>query len=217
MLVLGTHDLGLFLVTALVLIATPGVDLLLTLSRTLQGGLRAGFAAALGISCGCVVHAVAGALGLAALLAASALAFTLIKWLGAAYLLWLAFGMLRSALRRGPENGVAVTAHVAPASWGRIFAQGFLTNVLNPKVALFFLALLPQFIRADAPSKPLAFLFLGALFISAGVVFLCAVVVAANYARGFATGSRARRLLNGGGGVLFALLAARLALSERTP
>ncbi|HTT11389.1 MAG TPA: LysE family translocator [Burkholderiaceae bacterium] len=211
----GTHNLGLFLVTALVLNATPGVDLLLTLTRTLQGGLRAGFAAALGIGCGCVVHTLAAALGLAALLAASAVAFTFIKWLGAAYLLWLAFGMLRAALRRTPEEAPTGVGSMGPATWRTIFAQGFFTNVLNPKVALFFLALLPQFIAADAPSKPLALVFLGGLFVVSGTLFLCAVVLAANSARRIAADTRARRLLNGGGGVLFALLAARLASAGR--
>src|SRR5882672_6320154 len=213
---LGTQNLGLFLLTALVLNATPGVDLLLTLARTLQGGMRAGFAAALGISSGCVIHTLAAALGLAALLAASALAFTVIKWLGAVYLLWLAFGMLRAALRGTAENLPAQGNANAPAGWRRIYAQGFITNVLNPKVALFFLALLPQFIATDAPSKPLAFLFLGGLFIVSGTLFLFAVVLAANYARRLAAGAAARRVLNGGGGVLFALLAARLALTDRT-
>ena len=214
----GTQNLGLFLVTALVLNATPGVDLLLTLSRTLQGGLRAGFAAALGIISGCVVHTFAAALGLAALLAASALAFTVIKWLGAAYLLWLALGMLKAALTGTPDaRVVAAPAALAPAPWRAIYFQGFMTNVLNPKVALFFLALLPQFIAADAPSKSLAFVFLGALFIISGALFLIAVVLAANVARRIATGSRARRALNGGGGLLFALLAARLALADRAP
>jgi threonine/homoserine/homoserine lactone efflux protein len=213
----GTHNLGLFFVTALVLNATPGVDLLLTLSRTLQGGARAGIAAALGISTGCVVHTLAAALGLAAVLAASALAFTLIKWVGAVYLLWLAFGMLRAALRGEPEAAALATTGAAPATWHKIYAQGFLTNVLNPKVALFFLALLPQFIATDAPSKPLAFLFLGGLFIVSGTLFLLVVVFAANSARRVAAGSGARRLLNGGGGVLFALLAARLALADRAP
>jgi threonine/homoserine/homoserine lactone efflux protein len=212
---LGTQNLGLFLLTALVLNATPGVDLLLTLARTLQGGMRAGLAAALGISSGCVVHTLAAALGLAALLAASALAFTMIKWLGAAYLLWLAFGMLRGALRGTPDTIPAPSS--APAGWRKIYMQGFVTNVLNPKVALFFLALLPQFIAADAPSKPLAFLFLGALFVVNGTLFLFAVVLAANYARRLAAGAGARRVLNGGGGLLFALLAARLALTDRAP
>jgi threonine/homoserine/homoserine lactone efflux protein len=214
---LGTQNLGLFFVTALVLNATPGVDLLLTLARTLQGGVRAGAAAALGISCGCVVHTLAAALGLAAVLAASALAFTVVKGLGAAYLLWLAFGMLRSALSRAPADRLDVAPATGPAAWRTIFAQGFLTNVLNPKVALFFLALLPQFIAADAPSKPLAFLFLGALFVVNGTLFLFLVVLAANSARRIAAGRRARRMLNGGGGILFVLLAARLALADRAP
>ena len=100
----GTHDLPLFIATALVLNATPGVDMLFTLSRTLQHGWRTGMAAALGITAGCVVHTVAAALGLAALLAASALAFTAIKWIGAAYLLWLAWGMLRASVRNAESS-----------------------------------------------------------------------------------------------------------------
>lgn len=215
---LGTQNLGLFVVTALVLNATPGVDLLLTLSRTLQGGLRAGFAAALGIISGCVIHTLAAALGLAAVLAASALAFTVIKWVGAVYLLWLAFGMLKAALVATPDARPATgPAGSAPAPWRVMYFQGFLTNVLNPKVALFFLALLPQFIAADAPSKSLAFLFLGALFIVNGALFLFAIVLTANFARRLATGGAVRRVLSGGGGLLFALLAARLALADRAP
>ena len=212
----GTQNLGLFLLATLVLNATPGVDLLLTLTRTLHGGARAGVAAALGISSGCVVHTLAGALGLAAVLAASALAFTLIKWAGAAYLLWLAFGMLRAAVHGDspPPHGEAATP--PPASWQKIYVQGFLTNVLNPKVALFFLALLPQFIAADALSKPLAFVFLGGVFITSGTLTLLAVVWAAHHVRRVTAGRGLHRLLNGAGGALFALLAARLALAQRT-
>jgi threonine/homoserine/homoserine lactone efflux protein len=212
----GTHDLALFLLATLVLNATPGVDLLLTLARTLQGGARAGIAAALGISSGCIVHSLAGALGLAALLAASALAFSLVKWAGAAYLLWLALGMLREALRGRATQAPTAVVPLPPASWARIYAQGFLTNVLNPKVALFFLALLPQFIAADAASKPLAFLFLGGAFIACGTLTLLLVVALAHAARGIGAGPRVRRALNGAGGALFVFLAARLALAERT-
>jgi threonine/homoserine/homoserine lactone efflux protein len=193
------------------------VDLLLTVTRTLQGGRRAGFAAALGIGTGCIVHTLAAALGLAALLAASSLAFSAIKWAGAAYLLWLAFGMLRAAVRGDAAPNPATPAQrPAPERWGRVFAQGFFTNVLNPKVALFFLALLPQFISADAPDKPLAFLFLGALFVVNGTLFLVVVVLAAAQARRFGGSATTRRWLNAGGGALFALLAARLALAERS-
>lgn len=207
----GTHDLPLFVVTAFVLYATPGVDMLFTLSRTLQHGWRTGMAAALGITAGCVVHTVAAALGLAALLAASALAFTAIKWLGAAYLLWLAWGMLRAAVR----DVQPLLAAPPPASSMHVFAQGFLTNVLNPKVALFFLALLPQFISADTPNKTVAFLFLGAVFIAGGALFLLALVALAHRMRTFGASRMTRRVLNAIGGALFAAVAVRLVQAER--
>ena len=207
----GTHDLPLFIVTAFVLYATPGVDMLFTLSRTLQHGWRIGLAAALGITAGCAIHTIAAALGLAALLAASALAFTAIKWLGAAYLLWLAWGMLRTAV-----SGAGPTlAASSPAPFARVFAQGFLTNVLNPKVALFFLALLPQFIAVDAPDKAVAFLFLGAVFVAGGALFLIALVALAHRLRTFGASRGTRRVLNAIGGILFAGLALRLMQAER--
>ncbi len=209
----GTHDLLLFIVTALVLNATPGVDMMYTVTRTLQYGWRGGVAAALGIGAGCAVHAMAAALGLAALLAASTWAFDLVKWAGAAYLLWLAWGMLRAALRAGPPLAGAPAATPA-LSAAQIFIQGVMTNVLNPKVALFFLALLPQFIRADAASKPLAFLFLGAVFVVNGTLFLFAVVALAHQARRVSTRPAARRALNLVGATLFVALAGRLALTR---
>ena len=208
---LGTHDLALFIVTAFVLYATPGVDMLFTLSRTLQHGWRTGMAAALGITAGCVVHTLAAALGLAALLAASALAFTAIKWLGAAYLLWLAWGMVRASVR---DCTISLTMS-SPVSAAHVFAQGFLTNVLNPKVALFFLALLPQFISADAPDKTVAFLFLGAVFVAGGALFLVALVALAHRMRAFGASRRTRRMLNAIGGALFAAVAVRLLQAER--
>ena len=210
----GTHDLPLFIVTALVLNATPGVDMMYTVTRTLQFSWRGGVAAALGIGAGCAVHAVAAALGLAALLAASAWAFEVIKWVGAAYLLWLAWGMLRAGLQ--PDTPVTSAPASAPAlSAAQIFAQGVMTNVLNPKVALFFLALLPQFIQADAADKPLAFLLLGAIFVVNGTLFLFAVVLLAHQARRLGTRPAARRALNLLGASLFVALAGRLALSSR--
>jgi threonine/homoserine/homoserine lactone efflux protein len=208
----GTHDLALFVVAVFILNATPGVDMVLTIARTLSTGARGGIAVALGISAGCAVHAVAAAFGLAAVLATSAAAFNLVKWAGAAYLLWLALALLRSAWR---GDGAAAAALPGPTSFAALFRQGLLTNLLNPKVALFFLALLPQFIAADAPDKTLAFLFLGALMIAQGAVFLFGVVLLAARLRRFGQSRRARRTAQGAAGALFALLAARLALSER--
>ena len=207
----GTQDLPLFIVTAFVLYATPGVDMLFTLSRTLQHGWRTGMAAALGITAGCVVHTLAAALGLATLLATSALAFTAIKWLGAAYLLWLAWGMLRASVHDSAPS-FEVSARVAAT---RVFAQGFLTNVLNPKVALFFLALLPQFISVEAPDKTVSFLFLGAVFVAGGAVFLFALVVLAHRMRALGATRITRRVLNAIGGALFAAVAVRLVQAER--
>jgi threonine/homoserine/homoserine lactone efflux protein len=208
----GTHDLALFALAALVLAATPGVDLMLTLTRTLQQGVRGGLAAVCGIVAGCVVHALTAAFGLAAVLAASAAAFAAVKWLGAAYLAWLAIGMLREAA--GP-GAAPIAAPPATTSLARTFRQGLLTNVLNPKVAIFFLALLPQFIDADAPHKTLAFLFLGAWFVAQGFVFLVVfVLLVAPLGRWRPSGAW-RRSLQAGGGLVFAGLAARLALTER--
>lgn len=217
----GTHDLLLFSLTVLVLNATPGVDLLFTLTRTLQHGVRAGVAAALGIAAGCGVHTLAAAFGLAALLATSAAAFGIVKWAGAAYLAWLAWGMLRTAWR-GPDAASAVphadaesAAVAAPPSFGATFRQGLLTNALNPKVALFFLALLPQFIDADAAHKEFAFLFLGAWFIVQGAMFLLLFVLLVAPLRRWRAPEVLQRGLFAGGAALFAILAARLALTPR--
>ncbi|MDP1693130.1 MAG: LysE family translocator [Burkholderiaceae bacterium] len=211
---LGTHDLALFAVTVLVLNATPGVDLAFTLVSTLKGGVRAGLAAASGVGSGCVVHTLAAAFGLAALLAASSAAFSVVKWAGAAYLLWLAVGLLRQGL--GSAAAALSTAPAAPPqSPARLFRQGFLTNVLNPKVALFFLALLPQFIDANAPHKTLAFLFLGAWFVVQGFAFLAVFVLLVAPLRRWQPRPAITRGVCLAGGGLFVLLAARLALAER--
>ncbi|MDP4301768.1 LysE family translocator [Leptothrix discophora] len=215
---LGLQDLALFSLTVLVLNATPGVDLLFTVTRTLQHGVRGGLAGAAGISAGCVVHAVGAAFGLAALMATSAAAFGAVKWAGAVYLLWLGLTAWRGVLRRGPAPGHPPSteppiATAMPA--GRLFRQGLLTNVLNPKVAIFFLALLPQFIAADAPHKTLAFLALGAWFVLQSAVFLTVLVLAVAPLRRWQPGTAVRRTLGGLSGLLFLGLAARLALTPR--
>ena len=213
---LGTHSLGVFAATVLVVNATPGVDMLLIATRTLRYGVVGGIAAELGVTAGCVVHTLLAAFGLAALLAASSAAFTALKWAGAAYLLWLAFGMLREGVRPRGAVGPDDAALAASPGAARLFVQGLLTNVLNPKVALFFLALLPQFIDGDAPDKLVAFLFLGAWFVIQGGVFMLAfVLVVAQLGRWRASGA-ARRGLHLAGAGLFAWLAVRLALVERT-
>jgi threonine/homoserine/homoserine lactone efflux protein len=156
----GVRELPLFVLAGLVLNITPGADMALIGARSAAQGFRSGAAAALGVSAGCFVHVAAAALGLSALIASSATAFTVLRWVGAAYLVWLGIGMWRgTAPAASALNGVGT--HIT--LW-RSFVQGFLTNALNPKVALFFLAFLPQFIDAAAPNKGWAFVALGALF-----------------------------------------------------
>ena len=208
---LGTHDLPLFAATVFVLNATPGVDMALTVGATLRAGWRQGVAVVLGINLGCVFHTFAAAFGLAALLAASAEAFAVVKLLGAAYLLYVAWGMARAGLR----PALAAEEPRVPPTFGRGVWQGLLTNALNPKVALFYLALLPQFIDADAPHKTGAFVFLGLWFVVQGGVFSLALVLLTALARHLPARRGLGRALNLGGAGLFTFLAVRLALVER--
>jgi threonine/homoserine/homoserine lactone efflux protein len=211
----GATELAVFASAVLVLNATPGVDLLLTVGRTWQAGARAGAAAALGVSAGCVVHALAAAFGLAALLALYPAALLAVQWAGAAYLAWLGLGLLRQALQGGQAAASAQQASVArPRLWAE-FRTGLLTNVLNPKVALFFLAFLPQFVPADSPSPTLSFLFLGAWFVLQGTAFLLGLVAVSAALGRWRPRPAWQRGLQGLGGALFLGLAWRLVAAPR--
>ena len=169
---LGIHEIWLFILSGVLLNITPGPDSVYVIGRSMQMGWRGGAAAAFGISCGCFFHVAGAAIGLSALLMASSTAFSVLKLVGAAYLVLTGLQMLwsRPAL-------VAVTDEAERNSLRRVFLQGVFTNALNPKVALFFLAFLPQFVAADAPHKPLAFLTLGLIFICTGTLW-CLVLAA---------------------------------------
>ena len=207
----GPGQAAVFATAVFVLNATPGVDFLLTVSRTLQAGARAGITAALGIMAGCVLHALAAAFGLAALLAVNPGAFRLIQWAGAAYLVWLGVGMLRQAWRRDAQTPVISEGARPPrrSAWAD-FRTGVLTNVLNPKVAFFFLAFIPQFVPAGSPAPTLSFLLLGAWFVAQGLLFLLFLVAVAARLKRLNASPVARRVLNAVGGLLFVGLAVRL-------
>lgn len=216
----GTHDLLLFALATLVINATPGADMLLAFTQTLAHGARAGLLTAVGVAAGCVVHTLAAAFGLAALLAASGTVFTLLKWMGAAYLLWLALGLLRQALQRAGDAADLPLADrpvaLPPQPPRALFLQGFLTNALNPKVALFFLALLPQFIDPAATHKTAAFLLLGGWFIVQSLLFLAVFVLLVAPLAQRRVPAWLGTTLHAAGAALFIGLAARLALTERT-
>ncbi len=164
---LGINGLWLFVVSGLLLNVTPGPDTAYIIGRSIQLGWRGGAAAAMGISCGCLVHVSGAAIGLSAVLMTSSTAFAVVKLAGAAYLLFSGVQMLLSR----PRPMADMTAPGEAVTLRRVFWQGALTNVLNPKVALFFLAFLPQFVAADSPHKTLAFLALGLIFICNGTLW----------------------------------------------
>jgi threonine/homoserine/homoserine lactone efflux protein len=210
--VLGIHGFWLFIVSGLLLNIAPGPDTAYIVGRSMQKGWRGGVAAALGISTGCLTHVFAVAVGLSALLVASATAFTAVKWLGAAYLCYVGLTMLFSRQAKSSEPAARESRDV---SLSRVFWQGALTNVLNPKVAMFFLAFLPQFVDADAPHKPLAFLALGLIFIFNGTLCCLAVaVMAARAAAGVRSSGGAMALINRGLGALFVYLGVRIAFAQ---
>ena len=211
------HHFALFLLSGLLLNMTPGADMLFILSRSAGQGVRAGAMAALGVGAGCLVHVTAAAVGLSALIAASDLAFSVVKWLGAAYLVWLGLGLLRSKPQTQGRQGTVAAPAAAPLS--AVFWQGVLTNVLNPKIVLFFLAFLPQFVGPSTHGQGWAFLLLGVVFTVNGTLFNLGVAWVAARARGHMAGvGRMQRLawwVRRLTGVVFIGLGLRLALASR--
>jgi RhtB (resistance to homoserine/threonine) family protein len=206
----GIHNFGLFLAAGILLNLTPGPDTAYILGRSIAQGRAAGIASALGIATGSIFHTCAAALGLSAILATSAWAFSAIKLVGGAYLIFLGVKMFlqRQHPLNLPSNFRRSTAYAA-------LRQGILTNVLNPKVALFFLAFLPQFIDPDSPAKVPAFLTLGLTFVTTGTIWCLILAWFAS-----ALGERLRgnptiaEVLNCAVGSLFVFLGARLAATR---
>ncbi|WP_395319644.1 LysE family translocator [Variovorax sp. UC74_104] len=153
-----------FIAAGWLLNLTPGPDVLYVVTNSLRSGVRAGIVAGLGITAGCFIHIFAAAVGVGTLMATSATAFTVLKYIGAAYLLYLGVRMLVSKAAPPADLGAAAAAAGGERSLKAIFLGGFWTNVLNPKVALFFLAFVPQFIAPGTDNKALAFVLLGVLF-----------------------------------------------------
>jgi threonine/homoserine/homoserine lactone efflux protein len=183
---MGIHHYWLFVLTGVLLNLTPGQDTMFILGRSLTGGLRAGVASALGIGAGSIFHTLAGAAGLSAILAASPAAFLTVRIVGALYLVYLGARLLLTKARQDADLPVTL---VNEGNAGSAFCQGIVTNVLNPKVALFFLALLPQFIDPDSASKTLAFLTLGLTFVMTGTIWCVVLAVGAARLRQFFLGN----------------------------
>ena len=206
----GIHDFGLFLAAGILLNLTPGPDTAYILGRSIAQGREAGIASALGICVGSIFHSCAAALGLSAILATSAVAFAAIKLLGGAYLIFFGIKMLLDRRRQLslPSNFRRRTTIAA-------FRQGVFTNVLNPKVALFFLAFLPQFIDPASNMKLLAFLALGLTFVTTGTIW-CLILAwfASALSERLRENETIGQWLNRAAGALFVFLGARLATTK---
>jgi threonine/homoserine/homoserine lactone efflux protein len=208
----GIHDLPLFIAACVLLAVTPGPDSTLVFAQSLRHGARGGLVASLGVATGCLVHVTAASIGLSALLVASAYAFNAVKWAGAAYLLWIGLRMIVTA------KADVRTEAARPQSLDRssVFWTGFFSNVLNPKVAVFFLAFLPQFVAANSAHAALGFATLGLIVIVVGFIWLVALaLVAARSAAKFGGSGRLRLWLERALGAAFIALAAKLAFAER--
>jgi RhtB (resistance to homoserine/threonine) family protein len=212
------QHLVLFVFAGLLLNLTPGPDVLYIVSNALRAGARAGVIAGLGITAGCFVHVFAAAVGVSALLAASATAFTVLKWAGAAYLLWVGVRLLRSrptgeswGSRSSPP---AYEAEQAPLGLPAVFRGGFLTNVLNPKVAIFFLAFVPQFIAPGTEHKALAFVLLGTLFNVNSIAVNSGWALAAAWMARHGAVQRGMHWLDRAAGAMFIAFGLKLALTE---
>jgi threonine/homoserine/homoserine lactone efflux protein len=207
------QHLLLFIAAGLLLNLTPGPDVLYIVTHALRSGMRAGLVAALGVTAGCFVHIFAAAIGVSALMAASATAFTVLKWAGAAYLVYVGLRMLL-ARAGGNSLGLASVGETR-AALKTVFVQGFWTNALNPKVALFFLAFVPQFIAPSVENKPLAFLLLGLLFNFNGLwVNFGWAATAAWIARRAGAVQKGMHWLERGAGLMFIGFGLKLALSD---
>ena len=207
-----TSQLLVFIAAGWLLNLTPGPDIFYIVSSALRHGVRAGIVAALGILSGCFVHVLAAAVGVGALLATSAAAFSVLKWVGAAYLAWVGFKLLRA-----PASGSVASdlPDREPTDLARVFRRGFLTNVLNPKVALFFLAFVPQFIAPDAGHPLAAFVALGVLFIVNSLPITCAYAWLAGWAaRRAGALQRMLQRLDRIAGFMFIGFSVKLAMSE---
>jgi RhtB (resistance to homoserine/threonine) family protein len=205
---LGIHDFWLFVFAGLALNMTPGPDTLYIVGRSVSQGRGAGMLSALGISTGSLVHTTFAAFGLSVLLAQSANAFTVIRWAGAAYLIYLGLRMLLSA----PTENEGELSRPPMANPWIVYRQAVTTNILNPKVALFFLAFLPQFVEPDTPHRTLALLVLGLVFVTNGTFWCLGVAwFAATVSRRLRTRRAASAWLARLTGALFIGLGVRVA------
>lgn len=207
----GIENLSAFILTAIIVVVSPGVDTIMVLTRSISNGKIAGFYSAIGVCIGLLVHTCAATFGLSMILAKSAFAYSLIKYLGAAYLMYLGY---KSITAKTPQNKLSFAAK--PAGNLKMCYTAFISDVLNPKIAIFFLAFLPQFINASAANHPMPYFLLGTIILLITFVWCNLLVILGSKAAVFFNRSkRAEALMNKTSGIVFILLGLKVALSKR--
>lgn len=201
-----------FIITAFVFIITPGMDTVFVLNKSIGEGKKAGIYSTLGLNTGVLGHTIFAALGLSLIVAKSALAFMMIKYLGAAYLLYLGISKLLSK-----DSLISIDATVKTGKSNKQnFVSGFFTNILNPKVALFFLAFFPQFIKPELSGSPLPFIILGLTCAVLGSMwFFLLSYFAAYFSKSITEHPAAGKWLNKVSGAAFVLMGLKIALTKR--
>lgn len=209
----GIINFSTFILAGIVLNLTPGADTMYILGRSISEGKKSGIISALGIASGALLHCVFAALGLSVLLANSAIAFSVVKYIGAIYLIYLGVKLL---LSKSTPISEVLLKEKHTQSFSKIYLSGILTNLLNPKVALFFLAFLPQFIDPNYATSALPFIILGLTFVATGTTWcLILALFSAKMADKIRKNQKVKLWLDKSTGLLFVFLGVKLALSKK--
>lgn len=207
---MGIENFITFMLTALIFVMTPGIDTIFVLNKSIGQGIKSGVYASLGVNTGVLLHTFFAALGLTVLLSRSVLAFTVIKYVGFVYLVYLGISKLKNS-----KTVIGINTKNVPQKKGQNdFWSGFLTNSLNPKVALFFLAFFPQFIKTSEIENPLPFVLLGLTYALIGVIwYVILTLFASRFSTSIKNNPKAGLWINRASGLIFILMGLQIAFS----
>lgn len=208
----GIINLEAFIVTALIVVTTPGIDTIMVLTRSISKGKKAGLYSALGVSLGLIFHTCAVTFGLSLIIAQSAVAFGIIKYLGAAYLMYIG---LKSLLSKSEQTKIKVS-NIKITGMRKMFLSAFLSDILNPKIAIFFLAFLPQFIQPTEINNPVPYLLLGLIMFVITLIWCSFLaLMGSKVAVLFNKNKKVESWLNKTSGIVFILLGLKVALTKK--
>jgi len=209
---LGIENLGAFILTAIIVVITPGVDTIMVLTRSISKGKNSGLYSALGVSLGLLVHTCAATFGLSQILSKSAIAFSIVKYIGAAYLIYLGYKSFTN--KSEPIEIKPIETKVIGMK--QMFFTAFLSDILNPKIALFFLAFLPQFINSDEINNPVPYLILGLIIFFITLIWCSFLALTgSNVAKLFNKNKNIESWINKTSGVVFILLGLKIAFTKK--